>query len=418
MGSITILPETVKDPISLMGRRAGICWGADISDPVKNYKRGISCIKSGHGRLFEFPDVHMYIKGYSARVMREYTRHIGGSTPWLQESTRYINYNDFNVVTPPSIKKNGEATVVWNSCLKHIREAMNILSELKIPREDIAGLLPLNMETGTVEKRNLRNLIDMSHVRECSRAYHEFRNDLFKDIKESLKAYSEEWAWIVDTQFMPKCELYGYCTEEHSCGRKPKKEIDNHTHKLFCIIGRTGSGKSTITKLVAEDMHLNVLKSYTTRNMRPTETEESADHIFISPDQVEQYREDMVAYTDRVGYCSFATKSQLLNSDLYVIDPSGYEELVQNTQDMSLELVPIYVYTPMQTIIQRVKERGDIDTWEQNFAKENDAFTTFEDSDLFEYIVVNDISIKKSIAIMKQVILGELGKNENMDQGN
>ena len=27
---ITILPETTKDPISLIGRRAGICWGADI----------------------------------------------------------------------------------------------------------------------------------------------------------------------------------------------------------------------------------------------------------------------------------------------------------------------------------------------------------------------------------------------------
>ena len=126
----------------------------------------------------------------------------------------------------------------------------------------------------------------------------------------------------------------------------------------------------------------------------------------------------MVAYTDRVGYCSFATKSQLLSSDLYVIDPSGYEELVQNTQDMPLELVPIYVYTPLPTILQRVKERGDTDTWEQNYTKEDDAFTTFEDSDLYEYIVTNGTSIKESIRSMKRVIFGELGKNENMDQGN
>ena len=37
MGTITILPETTKNPITLMGQRAGVCWGADISDDAKNY---------------------------------------------------------------------------------------------------------------------------------------------------------------------------------------------------------------------------------------------------------------------------------------------------------------------------------------------------------------------------------------------
>lgn len=41
MGTITILPETTKDPISLMGRRAGICVGADVSDEKKNYKKQV-----------------------------------------------------------------------------------------------------------------------------------------------------------------------------------------------------------------------------------------------------------------------------------------------------------------------------------------------------------------------------------------
>lgn len=31
MGTVTILPETTKDPISLIGRRAGVCYGADIT---------------------------------------------------------------------------------------------------------------------------------------------------------------------------------------------------------------------------------------------------------------------------------------------------------------------------------------------------------------------------------------------------
>ena len=30
MSKVTILPETTKNPISLIGERAGVCWGADI----------------------------------------------------------------------------------------------------------------------------------------------------------------------------------------------------------------------------------------------------------------------------------------------------------------------------------------------------------------------------------------------------
>lgn len=100
---------------------------------------------------------------------------------------------------------------------------MSELNDLGIPREDLANLLPLGMTTKIVEKRNLRNLIDMSHVRKCTRAYWEFR-ELFSTIENALREYSDEWTWIVDNMFKPKCELTGYCDETKSCGRKPRKE--------------------------------------------------------------------------------------------------------------------------------------------------------------------------------------------------
>ena len=49
MGKIIILEETTKNPITLMGKRAGVCWGANIDDNEKNYKRGLDCLQSGHG---------------------------------------------------------------------------------------------------------------------------------------------------------------------------------------------------------------------------------------------------------------------------------------------------------------------------------------------------------------------------------
>lgn len=227
MGKIIILPETTKNPITLIGKRAGVCWGADISDNEKNYKRGMECIIAQHGRTLEYVNVEMIIDGYSARVIREFYTHIGGAPTRLQASTRYINYNDFNYIVPKSIKnsKDNEAWELYSSAIRVIKQTCANLENIGLPREDIAMLLPLGMTTKIVDKRNLRNLIDMSHQRMCTRAYWEYR-ELFNDICVSLSKVSNEWKWIVDNLFKPKCEVLGYCLEKKSCGRK-ENEIRN-----------------------------------------------------------------------------------------------------------------------------------------------------------------------------------------------
>ena len=110
--------------------------------------------------------------------------------------------------------------------MRRIADACSTLESVyKIPREDAAMLLPLGMSTKVVDKRNLRNLIDMSHQRMCNRAYWEYRV-LFRDICMALKNYSEEWERVARNMFMPKCELLGYCPEKKSCGRKQKRGED------------------------------------------------------------------------------------------------------------------------------------------------------------------------------------------------
>ena len=223
MGTITILPETTKNPITLMGQRAGCCWNANVSDDEKNYKRGLDCIKSGHGRVMEYANVEMIIDGYSARTIREWYTHLGGTPTRLQASTRYIDYNNFTYVTPTSIKKNTIALQIYKDMMSNISTSLKSLKALSIPKEDAAMGLPLAMTTKIVDKRNLRNLVDMSRQRMCSRAYHEYR-ELFKDICNALREYSDEWKWIVDNLFHAKCDEVGYCTEAKSCGRKPKRQ--------------------------------------------------------------------------------------------------------------------------------------------------------------------------------------------------
>lgn len=224
MAKITIIEDTTKNPITLMGQRAGVCWGANIEDSEKNYKRGLDCIKSGHHRVMEYVNVEMIMDGYSARVIREWYTHIGGAPTRLQASTRYIKYEDFQYVTPHTVSRNEGALKIYEDTMDAIAKACKTLEEeCGIPREDAAMLLPLGMNTKIVDKRNLRNLIEMSHQRMCTRAFWEYR-ELMNDLCKALKEYSEEWAYLVDNYFMPKCEVSGYCEEKKTCGRKPMKE--------------------------------------------------------------------------------------------------------------------------------------------------------------------------------------------------
>ena len=222
MGTVRILPETTKTPITLIGERAGVCWGADTTNSEKNYQRGMDCIDSGHGRVLEFVNVEMVLDGYSARVIREWYTHIGGAPTRLQASTRYIDYGDFDYIRPDSITHKLDARIEYDAAMHQIAQTVQCLVDMGIPREDAALLLPLGMTTRVVDKRNLRNLIDMSRQRLCNRAYWEFRV-LFHDIMFALKQYSAEWSMLVDTQFMPKCDVTGYCPEKKPCGRRPKR---------------------------------------------------------------------------------------------------------------------------------------------------------------------------------------------------
>lgn len=225
MGQVIIQEETTKNPISLIGKEAGICYGSNTVDPMKNYKRGLGCVSSGHGRAMEYPQIYMVIDGYSAKVMREFYTHIAGGPTRLQASTRYIDYeHGFDVIVPPSVKKTPEAEELYMKAVYAVQDALRKMDELGVPREDSSMILPLGMATKVVVRTNLRNLVDMSGQRMCTRAYWEYRN-VMNDMIKALADYSEEWNVVVNELklFQPKCEVLGFCPEEKGCGRKAPK---------------------------------------------------------------------------------------------------------------------------------------------------------------------------------------------------
>lgn len=215
---------TSYDPITMIGREASICYGSDGQDDNKCYQRGIECLNNNHGRTLEYPQVYLVLSGYSARAIRELYTHIGGSPTRLQASTRYIPYGCFQYVTPDTVISNENATKQYDTLMQQIADTYGRLIRLGIPKEDAANVLPLGMTTQVVYRTNLRHLIEIMEVRQCTRAYAEIR-DMMIDIAIALSKYSPEWEDIVNYWMPCKCEKLGYCPEgKKSCGLYPTKD--------------------------------------------------------------------------------------------------------------------------------------------------------------------------------------------------
>lgn len=212
-----------ENPLTQIGEIAGVCY--NTTNP-KYFKRiAEQVLNEGHWRVAEFPEVIFEYDGYSAKVLREWYTHFFMSR--LQASTRYIDYTQqFDYSIPPSVQNNIEALELWEKHMFDVSNTMEKLKALGIPTEDFSNVLPLAYHTKGVVKVGLRELINIFNVRACTCVYHEMRK-MVKDIKDAIKATgNEEWIWLADNFFVPKCDLKLFCEEEKrwsSCKRHPKK---------------------------------------------------------------------------------------------------------------------------------------------------------------------------------------------------
>ena len=219
---ITILNGTTKNPLQIIGERAGICWGGDVSNKDKNIKRAIDCIKSGHGRCLEYVTIEFVVEDISARAVRELYTHIAGGPTRLQSSTRYINYDNFEYYNPT---ENSELKKLYDEAMKSSAHYYRLLIEEGMSKEDAANLLPLGMTTKVVMKTNLRMIENLMGQRLCTRAYKEMRS-FAGLLATQLSEIDDEWKKINRNLFVPKCIKAGYCTETKCCGLSEKKEIN------------------------------------------------------------------------------------------------------------------------------------------------------------------------------------------------
>lgn len=126
---------------------------------------------------------------------------------------------------------------------------------------------------------------------------------------------------------------------------------------LIALLGSSGSGKSTIANRLEKKYGFISVRSYSTRKPRENDDADLQTHTFITFDEVEQYRDEIMASCTFNNNFYFATRTQLNNSDVYVIDPCGLKQLKENYKDK--QIIPIYIDVPPEIVAARMEQRGD-----------------------------------------------------------
>ena len=202
------------------------CYSADSpiniygnsSDEEKMLKLIQRVISSGHFSTIEHIQVSFAINNISRACSHQLVRHRHMS--FSQKSQRYVKEKgQFDYIIPPTVESSPELTVKFNDFMTQISDFYQELVDAGIPAEDARFVLPNATTTSMVASLNLRELIHLANLRLCTRAQKEIRILVLKMCNELLK----EEPWLTE-YLVPKCERYGFCDEDKSCGRVPCKE--------------------------------------------------------------------------------------------------------------------------------------------------------------------------------------------------
>ena len=120
-------------------------------------------------------------------------------------------------------------------------------------------------------------------------------------------------------------------------------------------MGKSGTGKTTVTNILKKKYGLKMLNSYTTR---PKRTPNERGHRFVTDEEFEKLKKDMCAYTEFDGYKYCATNRQVRAADVYVIDPAGIDYFVNNYRGKK-KVISVQLLAQRDVRYKRMRERGD-----------------------------------------------------------
>lgn len=208
-----VVPTSDKNPLGIVEEAASICYD---SEPTENYRIAKGCKATNHVSVLEHISFTFCVTGVSRALLAQLSRHRHISLSVM--SQRYVQMDDFDYVNPFGEQHCGD---VFDDMMSNITNDYKLLKKLGAANEDARAVLPNACCTKFYVTINARSLIEMSHLRLCTRAQTEIRS-MFMAIKEQVATVCPELAvWMV-----PSCEAnpkYPFCPEgSRCCGRHPR----------------------------------------------------------------------------------------------------------------------------------------------------------------------------------------------------
>ena len=169
---------------------------------------------------------------------------------------------------------------------------------------------------------------------------------------------------------------------------------------LLCLVGKSGSGKSTIA-MEMEKEGVNVIQSYTTR---PERHQGEWGHTFANEELFFTHKEKniVIAETKIKGYYYWATSEQYKGKgvSLYVIDPHGVEVLKKTVND---PIISAYVCVPYQERLKRlIKQHGSTEEALNRLERDKGAFGWFVPDEVILNLDL-DIALKMTRKIITEL---------------
>jgi guanylate kinase len=151
---------------------------------------------------------------------------------------------------------------------------------------------------------------------------------------------------------------------------------------ILAIVGQSGSGKTLMANYLKEKMGIPSIVSFTTRPIRPCETE-GVEHHFVGKADMPN-RKDMLAHTKFGGEHYWARHDQVPVGGVasYVIDEKGLLTLLEE-HDTRYEIIPV--------LVRRDKEKREAQVGSERVCRDK-CRITIEDA-FYQGVIENNGSL-------------------------